>query len=254
MELRRVRTIDEYRAVESIQRVIWGMVDEPPVPLPILVAMNSNGGLVEVAKDDEKVIGFSLAFPGNHQGSRFLYSHMAGVLEEYRNKNIGYEIKVHQFEEARKMGYSEVRWTFDPMKTRNSFFNVHKLGAYAYDYKINYYGIMGSRENEGVESDRIEAHKFLDREKVVSDRYDVGAQIKDFPKPWKSVDIHGKSIAIEVPLDLGREDLNLAKEWRLALRSAITTLEGRSYVMNDVVRRDNSVLMIFTLRNIVGLE
>jgi predicted GNAT superfamily acetyltransferase len=254
VELRRARSIDEYKAVESIQRVIWGMVDEPPVPLPILVAMNSNGGLVEIAKDNEKVVGFSLAFPGNHGGERYLYSHMAGVLEEYRNKNIGYEIKMHQFAEARKMGYTEVRWTFDPMKARNAFFNVHKLGAYAYDYKINYYGIMGSLENEGVESDRIEAHKFLDREKFTSDRYEIGAQILNYPKPWDSIEINGESIAVEVPTDLGRNDLDLAKEWRLSLRKAITTLEAKNYVMNDVLKRERTVLMIFTQKKRVGLK
>ncbi len=253
MEIRRARSIDEYKAVESIQRVIWGMVEEPPVPLPILVAINSNGGLVEIAKDGGRIVGFSLAFPGNHDGLRYLYSHMAGVIEEYRNRDVGYEIKMHQFEEARKMGYSEVRWTFDPMKARNAYFNVHKLGAYAYDYKINYYGIMGSKENEGVESDRIEAHKFLDREKVTAGKYEVGARITDFPRPWKSVDIRGDSISLEVPTNLGR-DIRLAREWRLSLRSAISSLESQGYVMNDVVKGDKTVFLIFTLREKVGLK
>ncbi|EQB66329.1 MAG: hypothetical protein AMDU3_IPLC00001G0495 [Thermoplasmatales archaeon I-plasma] len=253
MEIRRAESVEEYKVVESIQRDIWGMVEEPPVPLPILVAINSNGGLVEISKDGNKIVGFSLAFPGTNGKYRYLYSHMAGVLQEYRNKNVGYNIKMHQFEQARKMGYTEVRWTFDPMKARNTFFNVSKLGAYAYDYKINYYGIMGSKENQGVESDRIEAHKFLDREKISASNFEIVARITDFPRPWQDFRIRGESLAVEVPNDLGSNDIELARSWRITLRRAITLLEENEFVMNDVVKEDRSVLMIFTLRKKLGI-
>ncbi len=253
MEIRKPESIEEYARVESIQRDIWGMTEEPPVPLPLLVALNSNGGLVEVAIENGKIVGFSLAFPGASGGKKYLYSHMAGVLQEYRNRDIGYRIKMHQFEEARKMGYSEVRWTFDPMKARNTFFNVAKLGAYAFDYKINYYGIMRSKENEGVESDRIEAHKFLDREKIRAKEFEVSARITEFPNPWREFRIEGESVGIEVPLELGNGNLDLAKRWRIALRDAIVSLEERNYAMNDVLRNERSVFMIFTKREKLGL-
>ena len=253
MEIRRATTVEDYKTVESIQRVIWGMVGESPAPVTLLTAINNNGGLVEVAKEDEKVIGFSLAFPGADGSYRYLYSHMAGVLKEYRDKNIGYEIKMHQFEVAKSMGYSEVRWTFDPMKARNSFFNVHKLGAYAFDYKLNYYGVMESKENAGVESDRIEAHKFLDRKKVPVKNYDVVARITEYPSPWQGVDIGGESLALELPLNLGSDDIELAKKWRFSLRNAIISLEKKRYVMHDVVKNDRSVHLIFTVREKLGL-
>jgi|YelNatPaOPRAMG01_1025707.scaffolds.fasta_scaffold00647_15 predicted GNAT superfamily acetyltransferase len=254
VEIRRVKTVEEYKAVENIQRVIWGMIGESPAPVTLLTAINTNGGLVEIAKEGDKIIGFSLAFPGAEGNYRYLYSHMAGVLKEYRDRNIGYEIKRHQFEEARKMGYTEVRWTFDPMKTRNSFFNVHKLGAYAYGYRINYYGIMESEENQGVESDRIEAHKFLNREIVRSPHYEVAAKITDYPNPWEKIDFSGDSIGIEVPSDIGNSDIDLKRKWRNALRSAIISLEEKKYVMNDVVKNQRSVYLIFTLKEKVGLR
>jgi predicted GNAT superfamily acetyltransferase len=253
VEIRRVKTVEEYKAVEDIQRVIWGMVGEQPAPVTLLTAINTNGGLVEIAKEDNVIIGFSLAFPGTDGNYRYLYSHMAGVLKEYRDRNIGYQIKIHQFEEARKMGYTEVRWTFDPMKTRNSFFNVHKLGAYAYDYKINYYGIMESEENQGVESDRIEAHKFLNKEIVRSDDYKILAKVTNYPYPWKETDFSGDCIGIEVPSDIGNSDVDLKRKWRNALRSAIINLEKKKYVMNDVIKNEKSVYLIFTLKEKVGL-
>ncbi len=254
MEIRKANKVEEYKTVEGIQRVIWGMIDEPPTPLPLLVALNSNGGLVEVAIEDDRIVGFSIAFPGVSGNYRYLYSHMAGVLQEYRNKNVGYLIKMHQFEEAKKMGYSEVRWTFDPMKARNTFFNVHKLGAFAYDYRINYYGIMGSKENEGVESDRIEAHKFLNRQKVTVDRYESGAVITDYPEPWNGIDVKGESLSIEIPSDLGNSNIELASRWRVALRKAIISLEERGYVMNEVAKKEKSALLIFTKKKIFGIE
>ncbi|MEM0134913.1 MAG: hypothetical protein QXU18_06760 [Thermoplasmatales archaeon] len=253
VEIRKAKTIEEYKVVENIQRDIWGMIDEPPVPLPLLVAMNSNGGLVEIAKEGDKIVGFSLAFPGANGNYRYLYSHMAGVLQEFRNKNVGFMIKLHQFEQARNMGYKEVRWTFDPMKARNAFFNVSKLGAYAFDYKINYYGIMGSKENQGVESDRIEAHKFLDRNKISSSDFDIVARITQFPKPWNDFKIKGDSLAVEVPYELGSTDLELARSWRIALRRAITSFEENGYAMNDVIRDEKSVLLVFTSRKILGI-
>lgn len=253
MEIRRVQTIEEYKTVENIQKEIWGMVGEHPVPVPMLIVINTNGGLVEIAEEDHRIVGFSLAFPGADGDYRYLCSHMAGVLREYRDMHIGYDIKMHQFDVARKLGYSEVRWVFDPMRARNAFFNVHKLGAYAYDYHTNYYGILESTENEGVESDRIEAHKFLDRDPIGNENFEVVGKITDFPSPWKEIRSGGDSVAIEVPMELGGPDLTLANEWRMALRRVIPSLERKRYVINEVVKHEKSVYLIFTLRDRINL-
>ena len=37
---------EELRAVEEVQRIAWGLTDEPPVPSPVQRAMQDNGGLV----------------------------------------------------------------------------------------------------------------------------------------------------------------------------------------------------------------
>ncbi|MEM0141471.1 MAG: GNAT family N-acetyltransferase [Thermoplasmatales archaeon] len=254
MEIRAPNSIEEYRALEGLQREIWGMKSETPVPAGLIRVISHNGGLVEIALDNGKIVGFTLAFPGSEGGGRFLYSHMAGVLKEYRNEGLGFQLKMHQFSEAKKMGYNEVRWAFDPIKVRNAYFNVHKLGAYAYNYIINYYGEMDSDENRGVESDRYEAHKFLDREPIRPKSYDVVGKITEFPEPWDGIRLGPDSVALEVPMNLGSPNVQLAVKWRLRLREAILQLEKERYAVNEVIKNDKSVYLVLTRKEILNLQ
>ncbi|MEM0074037.1 MAG: GNAT family N-acetyltransferase [Thermoplasmatales archaeon] len=254
MEIRVPESIEEYRALENLQREIWGMRGETPVPSGLMRVISHNGGLVEIALDEGKIIGFTLAFPGSEGGRRFLYSHMAGVLKEYRNMGVGYELKIHQFSVAKKMGYNEVRWAFDPIKVRNAYFNVHKLGAYAYNYIINYYGEMDSDENRGVESDRYEAHKFLDRDIIRPREFDVVGKITNFPEPWDGIKVGPDSVALEVPMNLGSPNIELAVKWRLKLREAILQLEKENYAVNDVIRNEKTVYLVLTRKDLLNLE
>ena len=249
VQIRRADRTEDYFAVERIQRDIWGMEGECPVPVPILVAMNNNGGLIEVAEEGGRIIGFSMAFPGKHKGREFLYSHMAGVLKEYRNMNIGYQIKMHQFESAKLMGYNEVRWTFDPLKARNSYFNTHKLKAFAFGYKLNYYGFMESKENRGVESDRIEAHRYMDRE---PQKIDVFIKV-NLASGSVEQSVHEDSIGIGIPADIPQTDTALVNKWRHLTRGAILTLEENDFVMVDVLKDGDVDYLIFSKREKSGL-
>jgi Uncharacterized conserved protein len=253
VEIRRISTIEEYKKVEEIQRIAWGMEEECPVPVPILVAINNNGGLVEGAFIDGEMVGFTLGFPANKGNYRYFYSHMAGVLPDYRNYNVGYHLKIHQFQSAFSMGYSEVRWTFDPMKTRNAYFNTHKLGSFAYEYKINYYGIMGSKENKGIESDRIEAHKFKDKSPIRNYNFNIAAELHNSAEPWEKYSIDGDVLGFEVLEEIDQSNLELVKKWRYALRKVILELEGKNYVMIDVVRESPKAFLIFALKEKSGL-
>lgn len=254
MEIRKVRSIEEYKIVEDLQKEIWGMEGEYPVPVTILVAINNNGGLVEIALDGGNAVGFSLAFPGKKGDYEYLYSHMAGVIEEYRNSNVGYEIKMHQFKVAEELGYNEVRWTFDPLKVRNSYFNTHKLKAFAYDYKINYYGHMDSRENKGVESDRIEAHKFFDRTPVNNSQFTILGKIKEGKMPFDEfLEPVDDFVALEVLEEIPRSDIDLLRKWREKTREAFLKLEKKDYVMVDVKRESPYAYLIFAKREKSGL-
>ena len=64
-----------------------------------------------------------------------------------------------------------IKWTFQPVKARNAYFNLEKLGAVVREYQPNFYGIdYGSEDDEkdqiGIESDRLFAEWELDSERV----------------------------------------------------------------------------------------
>ncbi|MGC8581602.1 MAG: GNAT family N-acetyltransferase [Thermoplasmata archaeon] len=253
MEIVRVWDISHYQQIQELQVKIWGLKTEPPVPIPLMVAMNNNGGLVEAAFDGSTIIGFTLAFYGKDERGKYLYSHMAGVDPEYRNKGIGYELKMHQFETAEKLGFKEIRWTFDPLKLRNSYFNTRKLKSFCYGYKINYYGIMGSEENQRSESDRIFAHHFPGKEPVKNLDFDEVEFDIDNPPKIEIEKINNEVLSYPIPKDLSILSDSEIYKWRIGLRKAITKLEHRNYILVDTVPKEDYGYLVFVKKNISGL-
>ena len=62
-----------------------------------------------------------------------------------------------------------IKWTFEPVKARNGYFNLEKLGAIVTEYERNFYGIdyaAADGEQIGLQSDRLFAEWHLESEKV----------------------------------------------------------------------------------------
>ena len=79
---------------------------------------------------------------------------MTAVLQEYRDKGVGYALKIDQWNWAKKKNYSYLSWTFDPLVRRNAKLNIAKLGVDISAYFPNFYGDMPDALNAGDESDR----------------------------------------------------------------------------------------------------
>ena len=67
--VRPIRTIEEYRAVEGLQRDVWGLDDVEIVPDHVLLTAQKNGGMVlgafHVAPEGgevERLVGFVFGF------------------------------------------------------------------------------------------------------------------------------------------------------------------------------------------------
>jgi len=153
--LRPIVKPEEMRSVEEVQRVAWGLVDEPPVPVPIQRAIQDNGGLLLGAFADIHLAGFALGFLGWDGTTLYHYSHMTAVRPEYQNHRLGFRLKAYQRDEVLRQGLGLIRWTFDPLQSKNAFLNVHRLGVRVDGYLVHYYGRMGSQVNRDVESDRL---------------------------------------------------------------------------------------------------
>jgi predicted GNAT superfamily acetyltransferase len=87
---------------------------------------------------------------------------MLAVREEYRNHGLGTRLKLEQRREALQRGIRLMEWTFDPLEIKNAYLNIHKLGAVACRYEVNFYGVSSSRLQGGLPTDRLVARWQLD--------------------------------------------------------------------------------------------
>jgi predicted GNAT superfamily acetyltransferase len=271
VEVRRVEEAGEFLAVEAVIREAWGPGSEPAVPASLQRAMQDNGGLVLGAYDGARLVGFTLGFLGRENGALFLYSHMTAVRPDAQDQRVGRALKRAQREAALAMGLLEVRWTFDPMQSRNAHFNVRTLGGVPDRYLVRYYGEMRDALNAGLETDRLRLVWEL-RAPRVADRLD-GATPSDAEdrRRWEGAQSlvdsvpgpHGtrRPLAVRAPTDptahleiphdlagvrgLGSETL---VAWRTATRAAFVAAFEAGYRVDDfVVLRDGAEARSFYL-------
>ena len=139
VEVRLARSHAEFAACEALSRDIWGAAERNVVPRELLLTMQLNGGLVHGAfLPDGRLVGFCFGFAGLRDGQLRLCSHQLGVIPELRGTGIGIELKQAQRNDARRLGYPLVSWTFDPLEARNAYINLHRLGCIARLYDRNH--------------------------------------------------------------------------------------------------------------------
>ena len=100
------------------------------------------------------MVGFAYAVVGMKNGKPMLWSHMAGVLPEFRG-GLGFRLKLAQRDRALAQGYDLIEWTFDPMQAMNAHFNFAKLGGVVEEYAPNFYGESTSALHRGTPTDRV---------------------------------------------------------------------------------------------------
>jgi predicted GNAT superfamily acetyltransferase len=153
-----------------LQREVFNLPEIEISPVRHLVVTNHAGGFTLGAFVNDKLVGFVLSVPAVLYGERALYSHMTAVSSEFQGEGIGAKLKWAQREEALNEGIKLIKWTFEPAKARNAYFNLEKLGAIAVEYQPNFYGTdypNGTAYGEiGIPSDRLFAIWRLEDEKV----------------------------------------------------------------------------------------
>lgn len=206
-----------------LQRIVWG--EELVVPSPLFIVARETGGQALGAFDGEKMIGFTLALPGFHEGKPFLHSHMTAVLEEYRNRGVGRQLKLLQLEDALGRGIQLVEWTFDPLELKNAHFNINRLGAIARRYIPDCYGITESPLHAGLPTDRLVAEWWLDSPHV---RSTLEARKRSGPE------VSGKGVQrISVPAEIAKvrlEDRAAGLRIQGQIREQFQAWFGRGYV------------------------
>lgn len=251
---RDLETLDDFAGVVELERQIWGPGYDEVVPVPILAVTVKRGAILIGAFTADRLIGFVYSLPGVKRGSglQTQWSHMLGVVDDYRSAGIGHRLKVLQRERALSMGLDLVEWTYDPMQAMNAHLNFAKLGVVVEEYEANIYGESSSPLHRGNPTDRFVAEWWI-REPHVERRLAAASrfgplrtsEVGDAPSvnrvraagEWlecADIDLSLDERRVMVTIPVGFTDMltrvpELALEWRMASRQMFTTYFAREY-------------------------
>jgi predicted GNAT superfamily acetyltransferase len=287
--IRPITTPEQASRVVSLEATAWGMELSEAVPVHVLMAIAKNGGLLLGAYAGERLVGFTLGWlgtanafsPGTARASEHLklVSHLLGVLPEWRDRGVGYRLKLAQREWAVERGLDLVTWTYDPLESRNANLNLRRLGVTCQTYVRDIYGDLPDQMSVGIASDRFQVDWRITSERVIerlsaSDgrgtdliRASTGAQLLNpatlgrdgRPRPAeRSAEPSGARLLVEIPADfqaLRGVDLVLGGAWRSHTRAIFESAFAAGYRVVDLVyERDPSFPRSFYLLEKIGAD
>jgi predicted GNAT superfamily acetyltransferase len=178
INIRECTTVEEFDQCVRLQREAFGLPDLELSPRRHLIVARSAGGFTLGAFEGGGMVGFVLnqiavrRDPGTGAEESIGYSHMMAVAKEYQNRGVGARLKWAQRARVLAEGRRFIRWTWDPVQSRNAHFNLNRLGVVVRSYAANYYGTDYSTvtgkfgEQLGLDSDRLVAEWELDSPRV----------------------------------------------------------------------------------------
>jgi predicted GNAT superfamily acetyltransferase len=232
--VRHCHGIEEFKACVRLEREVWQSADIDVVPLPLFVVASETGGQVLGAFQGKNLIGFTMAIAGWRNRKPFLHSHMTAVTSGHRDLGIGRQLKLFQRADALARGISLIEWTFDPLITKNAYFNFMRLGAIARRYIPNVYGITTSPLHGALPTDRLVAEWHLRSLRVL--------RVLAGKRPTHA--FKKKAIRISVPADLEEvKSTNPAKaaEMQSEIRAQFTLWLEEKYAATAVARTHSGV-------------
>ncbi|MFM7065140.1 MAG: GNAT family N-acetyltransferase, partial [Actinomycetes bacterium] len=195
------------------------------------------GGCASAAYIDDEPVGAALAFVGRHHADghwhEYLHSHMAAVLDPYRDRSIGTALKLHQRVWALDREIDTIVWTFDPLVRRNVRLNLLKLGVEVDGFEVDFYGSMDDGINSGDPTDRLFAWWRLATPRVYAAR---AGRLEPLDL-MRLADAGREAIEIALPEDIvavRAADPVAASEWRLGVREALLAAFADGYRITGV--------------------
>jgi predicted GNAT superfamily acetyltransferase len=252
--IRELESIEDLRKVPEIEQAVWGSDDRDTVPVLLLIAAKEAGSILIGAFDEQRLIGFVFGFPGLEHGEISIHSHMTAVLTQYRDLNLGYQLKLAQRERSLAMNVRLITWTFDPLQARNAHFNFAKLGVESDRYKIDFYGRESTSTLHQNGTDRLWVSWFLDSDRVRERlKPTTAAALPEKPeillvtcdersRPVRSnlsSALTANTLGVQIPSEISsieEGDSALASDWRVATRWAFTECLKAGFYVGDFVR------------------
>jgi predicted GNAT superfamily acetyltransferase len=264
IEIRSCSGFDEMEACVQLEIETWGYDENDIVPRKTFLLAQKIGGQVLGAFDSElacgenpssakSLVGFAMSLPGvkaTQNGPRpYIHSHMLAVKESHRNRGIGAQLKWEQRREAMSRGIYHMEWTFDPLQIANAFLNIHRLGAIAREYRVDFYGVSSSRLQGGLPTDRLLAEWELDSprvEAILARRPAAALEIEQrilVPSPigrWKASEAsRHKAVAVQLE---NRQKFQAAFSRGLAVLGFSRDAEGNGiYELGSLTQAESSL-------------
>lgn len=166
-DIRPCRTREELARCVDLQKEIWGYADLEVYPLRLFVNLGRIGGhVVGAFTARSEMVGFVASLPAWRKGRRYFHSLSLGVLSGHENRGVGRALKLAQRRLVLRAGVELIEWTFDPLRVKNAFFNIERLGAVCRRYVVDHYGAVDSRLQGGLPSDRLVAEWWIKSPRV----------------------------------------------------------------------------------------
>ena len=239
---------------------IWGPEDRDLISVSTLRALAHSGNYVQGAYLEGELVGAIMGFFGWHNNVMQLHSHILGVSPAAQGRNVGFALKEHQRAWCLERGISTITWTYDPLVSRNAYFNLTKLGATVTDYYLSFYGEMNDSINGRDESDRVliewalESPRAIDaslgalRAPHIDSLLSSGAETVLEVGPDEMPVEHSSSadtLLVGIPRDIvelrGKQS-EAAARWRFAAREVLNGALEDGYVIGAMTRTGYYVL------------
>lgn len=264
IEVRPLRTHEDYLACVEMQREIWGQDFNECVPPSILKVVPRIGGIAAGAFDTGgRLLGFVFGLSGVENGKLVHWSDMLAVRAEARNLGLGRRLKEYQRETLLELGVEVVYWTFDPLVARNAHLNLNRLGAEVIEYVQDFYGDTASELHNGLGTDRfVVAWKIAEvgtmaAQKTADPASFAGAPVVNAapaedgsPPTARLTPEHSPLVRIQLPLDIHEVQAvssPRAGQWRASTRQAFLDWFARGYRVVGFYRDDAAARCYYVL-------
>jgi predicted GNAT superfamily acetyltransferase len=279
LAIRPLSSLEEFKAAERLQQEVWGYDALTVIPLAQLLTASKFGGLCLGAFDGVRLVALLYGFVGLKAGEPVHVSQRMAALPEYQNRGLGERLKRAQRDHVLAQGLRWIRWTYDPLETRNAHLNLNKLGGFARTYVVDLYGPVSGHVNEGLPTDRFEVEWYI-RSRHASSR--LAAQSGS--QEERTGEIEGRLLTrasrrgdglvtpegvveppagraegiwyVEAPTDIQKVKQasgELALAWRLTLRRAFQALFARGYAASALVRFDGGARAAYCVEPLAAL-
>ena len=248
IDVRPLRSMAECQAAAELQREVWGTDYTDVVPATFLHVLDYVGGLAAGAFDESgELLGFVFGVSGVREHELVHWSHMLGVRAAARNLGLGRRLKEYQRDTMRAIGVKRILWTFDPLMSKNAYFNLVRLGARVVDYVTDMYGTTSSPLHLGMPTDRLivcldTASPPLEPRTPLAGSPPVLTafpQLNDLTLSRSSPPPPPEHALIEIPadiLELLAMSPNAARTWRLAVRDYFLWALSQGFAVVGVQR------------------